>query len=293
MQGVKKIKEKPAGALSDDEIKFISDFVYKRTGIVLGKNKRYLIEGRLHSVACICGISKLADINQLLADHNPQVETLVIDALTTHETSWFRDQKPFDALAKIILPAIAQQKKSRVLQVWSAACSTGQEPYSIAMLILESRLYSNGLVRIFATDISTQALEHAREGRYSQYQISRGLPVKYLIKYFEQEGHNWKIVPEVKKMVSFRKSSLQNAARELGVFDLVFCRNVLIYFDMLTKKKILSQISQVLAPHGLLALGGSETTLAMNTAFKRIRLAGATFFAKAESSDIWTKMKSK
>ncbi|MFQ5649166.1 MAG: CheR family methyltransferase [bacterium] len=273
--------------LSKEQIEFISQFIYQRSGILLGESKRYLIENRLRSVAKMAGLQTVSDVCRELANNPPQLQTLVLDALTTNETLWFRDTKPFEALEKVILPAIFRAKTSKVLQVWSAACSTGQEPYSIAMTIAESGLFKDWLVRVVATDISTSALDHAREGIYSQLEVSRGLPVRLLMKYFVQIGHVWKIKPEVKAHVAFRHHVLQNDATGLGRFDLIFCRNVLIYFDIETKRTILDRIHRVMTNEGLLALGGSETALNVSDKFEGIKICRAPFYAKHNSHHPW------
>lgn len=218
------------------------------------------------------------------------METLVLNALTTSETSWFRDSKPFEALEKVILPAISRTKSSKILQIWSAACSTGQEPYSIAIKLLESGLFATWDVRIVATDISSTVLEQAKEGLYSQLEISRGLPVRLLIKYFSQIGEVWKVKPEVRDMVSFREHVLQHDTTALGSFDLVFCRNVLIYFDLETKGKIYNNICRTMTADGLLALGGSETTFNITPLFEPIKLAGTFFYAKTDAKHSWKEL---
>ncbi len=277
-------------SLSDYHLKFISNFIYQRSGIVLGESKKYLIESRLKSVARISGLRNLSHLCDELSANSRQLETLVLNALTTSETSWFRDSKPFEALEKVILPAISRTKSSKILQIWSAACSTGQEAYSIALKILESGLFATWDVRIVATDISSTVLEQAKEGLYSQLEISRGLPVRLLIKYFSQIGEVWKVKPEVRDMVSFREHVLQHDTTALGSFDLVFCRNVLIYFDLETKGKIYNNICRTMTADGLLALGGSETTFNITPLFEPIKLAGTFFYAKTDAKHSWKEL---
>jgi len=277
-------------SLSDYHLKFISNFIYQRSGIVLGESKKYLIESRLKSVARISGLRNLTHLCDELSANSRQLETLVLNALTTSETSWFRDNKPFEALEKVILPAISRINSSKILQIWSAACSTGQEAYSIAIKILESGLFATWDVRIVATDISSTVLEQAKEGLYSQLEISRGLPVRLLIKYFSQIGEVWKVKPEVRDMVSFREHVLQHDATALGSFDLVFCRNVLIYFDLETKGKIYNNICRTMTADGLLALGGSETTFNITPLFEPIKLAGTFFYAKTDAKHSWKEL---
>lgn len=278
--------EKP---LSDYHLQFISSFIYQRSGIVLGETKRYLIESRLKTVARIAGLSGIEEVCNSLANNTSQLETLVLDALTTNETSWFRDAKPWNALSNDVLPKIKKNKNAQILQIWSAACSTGQEPYSIAIKILESGLFNDWTIRIVATDISTQVLEQAREGIYSQLEVSRGMPIRSLMKYFTQVGDVWKIKSEIRDRVTFKEHLLQKDPRYLGTFDLVFCRNVLIYFDVETKRKILNHIHSALTNDGLLALGGSETTYNISDDFETVPTTGTVFYAKKKSQHFWKK----
>ena len=251
---------------------------------MLGERKRYLIEGRLSRVAHIVGLASVTQLCQELAANNPQVITLVVDALTTNETFWFRDERPFDALQNVVFPAIARNNRAKTLRILSSPCSTGQEPYSIAMLILESGLFANCHIKIIAIDISTEALQQAKQGVYSQMEINRGLPVKYLIKYFTQISEVWKIKAEVKRMVTFFKQPLHNNSLPAGPFDLIFCRNLLIYFDLETKCQILSNISRSLESNGFLILGGAESTLNISSLFQPIRIQDTTFYAKNDQS---------
>ncbi len=287
MQTITSTPVKIVDVLSDEHIKFISNFIYQRSGIVLGESKRYLIESRLKTVARVAGIESLTRLCQELSKHQPQLETLVLDALTTNETSWFRDNKPYDALEKVIFPHIQKTKTNQVLQIWSAACSSGQEPYSIAIKILESGLFKDWHIRIVATDISTQMLSQAKEGMYSQLEVSRGMPVKLLIKYFTQIGDLWKLKSDVCDLVTFKEHKLQNSPSILGTFDLVFCRNVLIYFDLQTKRAILDHLHGALTANGLLALGGSESTLNLSDKYEPVRLLNAVYYAKADAKHNW------
>lgn len=273
--------------LTDNDVHFISDFIYQRSGILLGESKRYLIESRLKSVARVAGIGSISNLCRELSKHSPQLETLVLDALTTNETSWFRDKMPYEALGKVIFPALHKNKKNKILQIWSAASSSGQEPYSIAMLVLESGLFHDWQVRIVGTDISTRMLGQAQEGLYSQLEVSRGLPTRLLIKYFSQQGEMWKLKPEVREMVTFKEHVLQNDPTPLGIFDVVFCRNVLIYFDIETKQRILGHIHHVMTSEGLLSLGGSETTLNISNSFEPVKLGNAVYYCKKNSHSSW------
>lgn len=277
-------------SLSDSHVKFISAFIFQRSGIVLGESKKYLIESRLKTVVRIAGLRDLPHLCDELAANSRQLEILVLDALTTNETSWFRDSQPFEALEKVILPAFSRTRNSKILRIWSAACSSGQEPYSIAIKILESGLFSDRQVQIVATDISSAVLEQAKEGLYSQLEISRGLPVKFLIKYFSQIGEVWKVKSQVRDMVSFGKHVLQDDATSIGRFDLVFCRNVLIYFDLETKRKILGNLGRAMTVDGLLALGAGESTRNITSQFESIKLANNYFYTKTDAKHNWKEL---
>ena len=268
-------------ALSDYHIRYVSDMIYQRTGIILGEKKRHLIENRLLKVTHILGLASTTELCQELATNNPQLIALLVDALVTNETFWFRDKRPFDVLQNVVFPDIARNKTVKKLQILSAPCSTGQEPYSLAMLILESGLFADWRIKIVGIDISSKAVQQARQGVYSQLEINRGLPVKYLIKYFTQENDNWKIKPAVKRMVTFVKQPMHNAALPPGSFDLILCRNMLIYFDEQTRLQILSTISRSLESNGFLILGGAESARHASSFLKPVRIQSTTFYVKA------------
>ena len=268
-------------ALSDYHIRYISDMIYQRTGIILGEKKRHLIENRLLKVTHILGLDSTTELCQELATNNPQLIALLVDALVTNETFWFRDKRPFDVLQNVVFPDIARNKTVKKLQILSAPCSTGQEPYSLAMLILESGLFADWRIKIVGTDISSKAVQQARQRVYSQLEINRGLPVKYLITYFTQENDNWKIKPAVKRMVTFVKQPIHNAALPSGSFDLILCRNMLIYFDEQTRLQILSTLSRSLESNGYLILGGAESARNASSLLKPVRIQSTTFYAKA------------
>lgn len=266
--------------LSDYHIRYISDLIYQRTGNILGEKKRYLIENRLLKVTRILGLAGVTELCQELAINNPQVITLLVDALVTNETFWFRDMRPFEGLLKVVFPDIARNKRVKRLRILSAPCSTGQEPYSLAMLILESGLFADWRTEIVGIDISSNAVEQATKGVYSQQEINRGLPVKYLIKYFTQVNDIWKIKPAVKQMVTFRKQPLHNAPLPPGSFDLILCRNLLIYFDEQTRLQILSTLCRSLESDGFIILGGSESARNITSLLKPVRIQSTTFYEK-------------
>ena len=198
--------------------------------------------------------------------------------MTTHETLFFRDPAVYDALRTSIIPAIAiARKATRSMRIWSAACSSGQEPYSLAMLLLESGL-GDWNIEILGTDLSTQILERAAAGSYLQIEVNRGLPAPLLVKYFQRSGLGWLVKSEVRKFVRFTQFDLRNNMRSLGAFDLVLCRNVLIYFDIETRKKILSGIRGVLHPGGYFLMGSSETTFSLDDNFVRSTCGATTVY---------------
>jgi len=203
-----------------------------------------------------------------------------VEAMTTNETSFFRDFHPFEALKKFVLPdLLALRSAERTLNIWCAASSSGQEPYSLGMLIRENfpQLLSWKL-RILATDLSTEVLARAREGRYSQLEVNRGLPANLLVKYFQKQGCDWYLRDEIRRMVDFQIVNLSNAWPALPPVDIVMIRNVLIYFGIETKKEILAKVRRVLKPDGYLFLGGAETTFSIDESFERVQFERATCY---------------
>jgi chemotaxis protein methyltransferase CheR len=244
---------------------------------VIDETKGYLIEGRLTPVAREVGAASVAELLgglRVMARPTPHLCDLVVDALTTNETSWFRDRHPFDALQFHILPELIQARKgTHSLTVWCAAASTGQEPYSLGILIREHFPQLAGWkVRILATDISPTALEQAREGLYRQIEINRGLPAAFISRYFHREGARFRLDSRIRSMVEFKELNLAAPLTGVPPADLVFLRNVLIYFDPPTKSRILDRIAtNVLRPDGALLLGGAETTLNLTNRYKRVQ----------------------
>jgi len=262
-----------------ENYRFLKDYVYKESGIVLDDDKHYLVESRLMPVAVQ---EHLASLDALCAalrgNATPFLHRRVVEAMTTHETLFFRDVVPFDALRTGILPLLIEQRKStRKLAFWSAAASSGQEAYSLAMLLLEAGL-GGWNIQILGTDLSEQILARAREGRYMQIEVNRGLPASYLLKYFERQGLDWQIRDSVRRMVTFEPFDLRKSMQAKGPFDVIFCRNVLIYFDVETKKKILGELRGALFPGGYLVLGGAETTLNLDEKFRRLPAGRTTFY---------------
>jgi chemotaxis protein methyltransferase CheR len=256
----------PAAAF--DQIRTI---VRERSAIVLEPGKEYLVEARLAPIVRARGLGSIEELARLLTPSNPELVTEVVQAMTTNETSFFRDQYPFDALQKQVLPEVLRKRQNtRSLNIWCGAASTGQEPYSIAIVIREHFPELAGWdVRIFATDLSTAVLERARSGRYRQLEVNRGLGAAQLVKHFERDGLDWKLKPNILSMVQFSQLNLLDNWLSLPKVDVVFLRNVLIYFDVEVKKTILRKVRQHLASDGFLFLGGAETTLNLDSAFER------------------------
>jgi chemotaxis protein methyltransferase CheR len=206
-----------------------------------------------------------------------------VEAMTTNETSFFRDHHPFDALRTQIIPDLINRKAaSKQLTIWCAAASTGQEPYSVAMLLREHfPVLTSWKLTFIATDLSTQVLAKARSGRYGQLEVNRGLPAPLLVKYFTKDGTEWVVKEELRNMIDYRELNLIETWPALPVLDLVMIRNVLIYFDVPTKKKILGNIRQRMAPHGYLMLGGAETTLGIDEQFERVQIDKGVAYRQA------------
>ncbi len=242
-----------------------------QSGLTLGPDKLYLLETRLQPIMVREKFFDLAALADRLA-MSAALSREVVEAMTTNESLFFRDQKPFDALRLRILPRLHATRPPGVpIRIWSAAASTGQEAYSIAMLAAELGAGLGGRrVEILGTDIARDPLERARAGLFSQFEVQRGLPMQMLVKYFAKDEALWRIKPHLRDAVSFREWNLLADPRPLGRFDIVFCRNVLIYFDAPTKTRVLESIAGVTAPDGVLFLGGAETVLGLTDKFVAI-----------------------
>lgn len=264
--------------IDPESYRFLQDFVYRGSGIVLDADKYYLMEARLMPIVHQRNLGSLNDLCALLrANHDAVLQRQVVEAMTTNETFFFRDMPQYDALRSVILSELVQQHQdTRKLSFWSAAASCGQEAYSLAMMLLEMGL-GDWNIQILATDLSTQVLERAAAGKYMQIEVNRGLPAAYLVKYFTRAGLDWQLKDEVRRLVRFAPIDLRQSLRTLGPFDIVFCRNVLIYFDIESKKKILSELRETLFRGGYLLLGASETTLNLDDRFER-KVLGPTVF---------------
>ncbi|GAB2694043.1 CheR family methyltransferase [Thalassiella azotivora] len=258
--------------IAPESFGFVRELVLRESAIVLERGKEYLVESRLLPLARKAGATDVdAYITRLRTRPDLAASKSVVEALTTNETSWFRDGDPFAALASTVLPELAAARAGkRRLRVWAAACSTGQEPYSVAMTVLENQSLAGWDVEILATDLSEEVVARGREGRYTQLEVNRGLPVTQLVRHFTRDGADWRISPDLNRMVTFRTLNLIRPFPPLGTFDVVFLRNVLIYFDVATKRQVLAQVRKVLAPDGYLFLGAAEMTMGVDDAWERV-----------------------
>ena len=255
--------------MTEHEFDHLRAFLKARSGLALGPEKRYLVESRLAPVCQRHGLQGLAElVSCLRRAGDPALESAVIEAMTTNETFFFRDRAPFELFRDVLLPrCLARRDGSRRIRIWCAAASTGQEPYSLAMLLHEAGpLLSGWSVEILATDISAEVVERARSGLYTQFEVQRGLPVRLLLKYFTQVGKNWQLSPAIRSAVKFRPLNLLRNFAELGAFDVIFCRNVLIYFDTPTKTEVLRRLARSLNPGGAVLLGAAETVIGLSDA---------------------------
>jgi chemotaxis protein methyltransferase CheR len=262
--------------LTQAEFTFVSQLVRKEASIVLAPGKEYLVEARLIPVAREVGAQSVNDfLTELQRRPNPLNQRRIVDALTTNETSWFRDREPFAALTDVVLPELIKARAStRKLRFWSAASSSGQEAYSLAMLLSEN-LPPGWNYEIMGTDISTEMVKRAETAQYSQVEVNRGLPASQLVQYFERAGAHWRITPALRRNVSFRLMNLTAPLPAMQPFDVVFLRNVLIYFDVAVKRTVLQNVSRLLRPDGWLFLGAAETTIGIDDNYERVA-AGRT-----------------
>jgi chemotaxis protein methyltransferase CheR len=251
---------------------WVRELVHRESAIVLAPGKEYLVEARLLPLARQLG---LADVPQLVdsvrSRPTPDSTRRIVEALTTNETSWFRDGDPFTALTSTVLPALlAARGPDERLQVWSAACSSGQEPYTVAMLLEDALPDAGQRVSITATDLSREMVERTRAGRFSQLEVNRGLPAPMLVRHFSRVGTEWEVAPTLRRMVRAGECNLAAALPRMGPFDVVYLRNVLIYFDLSTKQAILRRVRELMRPDGWLFLGAAETTLGVDDSWERV-----------------------
>jgi len=259
--------------MTPGDYEYLRKLLKTRSGLVLTAEKHYLVESRLLPVARKAGLTNLTGLVAKLREPSSELLAVeVVEAMTTNESLFFRDKIPFDHFRETIMPALlAARTPSRRIRIWSAAAATGQEPYTLAMCLKEMGKELKGWrIEIVATDLSTEVLEKAKSGVYSQFEVQRGLSALMLIKYFSQTGETWQIAPEIRGMVKFMPLNLLNSFSRLGKFDVVFCRNVLIYFDQATKIDVLERIADVTECDGFLVLGGAETVMGLTERFRPV-----------------------
>lgn len=264
--------------LSPSAFAYVADLVRREAAIVLETGKEYLVEARLHPLARAAGLPDVsAYVTHLQSPVGRGHRAAVVEALTTNETSWFRDREPFDVLVSHVIPdLLARTESRRKITIWSAACSSGQEAYTIAMLMAEHVVPKGWHVEIVATDIAPSMVQRTQEGRYSQLEVGRGLPAPLMVKHFQRAGTQWQVSDQLRSMVRAQTLNLAAPFPLLPVFDLVFLRNVLIYFDQPTKHAVLSRVRRVMSPDGYLFLGGAETTLGVDETWHRTSVGRST-----------------
>jgi len=283
-----------SSSASADSLRYLRDLVYRRSAIVVEPGKEYLLEARLLPLAkeeaAAGGAPSLDGLVRRLREHpeSHPLHTRVVEAMTTNETSFFRDVHPFETLKNVVLPSLIKARAStRQLRIWCAAASTGQEPYSIALTIREHfPQLASWSVQIVATDINETVLARARSGTYKQLEVNRGMPAPLLIKYFDKTPHgDWQLKPDVRNLVSYQHLNLLEKWPMMGRHDIVFIRNVLIYFDLQTKRDILRRIRETcLKPDGALFLGGAETTMNLDDSFEVVRAPKTVFYMQRDSA---------
>jgi chemotaxis protein methyltransferase CheR len=280
-------------SLSDADFSLLTSYISEQSAIVVTREKEYLLESRLQPICRLHNLGSLSELaNRVRIDRGRGLGRDVIDAMTTNETYFFRDIKPFEALRKEVIPALlAKNQSTKSLRIWCGASSSGQEPYSIAMVIREYfPQLSNWHIQLLCTDLSRAMVHRTREGVYSQLEVNRGLPAPMLVKYFEKRGDEWHVKDVLKRQVQVAEVNLAKPWPQLGPFDLVFLRNVLIYFDVTTKQRIFDALAKVVAPSGALFLGGSESTLGLRTSFVRSTgTIGHYYWAPGESSGAFSR----
>ena len=247
--------------LTAAEYAFLADFLRRRSGLSITSEKAYLIESRLKPIASRLGFKSAAELVRRLRTADETLSRAVIDAMTTNETSFFRDKVPFDKFQNVMLPALlAARREEARLRIWCSAASSGQEPYSLAMILDAARL-EGWTIDLVASDINAEMIERAKDGLYSQFEVLRGLPIQMLARHFHNDGGEWRLLSSTRSRVQFHVFNLLDSFDHFGLFDVIFCRNVLMYFDQATKHDVLGRLANALAPDGYLVLGSAETVL--------------------------------
>ena len=256
--------------MTPPDYEYLRKLLKDQSGLDLSADKQYLIESRLVPLSRKAGLQGIPELVQKMKSGSQSMVAQVVEAMTTNETFFFRDKIPFDHFRQAIMPEVLKARAARKsIRIWCAAGSTGQEPYSLAMCVKEMESQLAGFrVEIIATDISQEVLEKSKAGLYSQFEVQRGLPIQLLVKYFKQTGEFWQINPDIRAMVQHRQLNLLHDFAQLGTFDIIFCRNVLIYFDQDTKINIFNRLAKAMEPDGFLVLGAAETVVGLTDAFK-------------------------
>jgi len=257
-------------AVSDTDFQFVRQLVRDDSALALADGKEYLVESRLASVAEREGFVSVAELVQRVRAGAPGLRQHIVEALATHESLFFRDLHPFEALRQVIIPAALKAGAGRRLTLWSAAAAAGQEAYSLALMMREH--FPGAHVTILATDLSQEVLARAEAGRFSQLEVNRGLPAALLIKHFVRDGRQWQLHEDVRRMVTFRQLNLAGPLSRIPPMDIVFLRNLLIYFDTQAKEALLDRVSKVLRPDGYLFLGAAETTYGLDNSYERVQV---------------------
>jgi chemotaxis protein methyltransferase CheR len=252
------------------DYEYLRKLLKDHSGLDLSADKQYLIESRLLPLSRKCGVPGIGELVQKMKAGSSSIISQVVEAMTTNETFFFRDKVPFEHFRDTIMPEVLKARAARKsVRIWCAAGSTGQEPYSLAMSLKEMGAALAGWrVEIIATDLSTEVLEKSKSGVYSQFEVQRGLPIQLLVKYFKQNGELWQISQELRAMVQHRQLNLLHDFSQLGTFDIIFCRNVLIYFDQDTKINIFGRLAKAMEGDGFLVLGAAETVVGLTDVFK-------------------------
>lgn len=256
--------------MTPPDYEYLRKLLKDHSGLDLSADKQYLIESRLLPLSRKCGVPGIGELVQKMKAGSSSIIAQVVEAMTTNETFFFRDKVPFEHFRDTIMPEVLKARANRKsVRIWCAAGSTGQEPYSLAMSLKEMGAALAGWrVEIIATDLSTEVLEKSKSGVYSQFEVQRGLPIQLLVKYFKQNGELWQISPELRAMVQHRQLNLLHDFSQLGTFDVIFCRNVLIYFDQDTKINIFGRLAKAMEGDGFLVLGAAETVVGLTDVFK-------------------------
>ena len=272
---------KPISTIQPENYKFLQEFVYTGSGIVLEEDKHYLLEARLSSVARNRGLGSINDLCALIRatrGDDQGVKKAVVEAMTTNETYFFREPVQYETVKSVLLRDLRELRAgTRKLSFWSAASSTGQEAYTLAMILSELG-FADWNVQILGTDLNQQMVDRARSGRYLQIEVNRGLPSPYLLKYFKRQGIDWQLNDPIRKMVRFEQFDLRHKMRAFGPFDLVFIRNVLVYFDAPTRRQILREIHSTLFRGGWLLLGSAEVPSGLDDVFERLPVGNCTAY---------------